>query len=109
MSRSSSPKLDSFVEKMNQLGLIIDLAWSPVEVIEKVLNISKAPIVISHMSKERLSSINGTLKHLVSIVYFNHIWSGDWLRRFLVTERKKRSFAHSITFGWKRKSSKTDG
>ena len=67
ISRSSSPKLDNLVEKMNQLGLIIDLAWSPVEVIEKVLNISKAPIVISHISTRYLTSIFHVLDTLVSI------------------------------------------
>ncbi|XP_034047976.1 dipeptidase 1 [Thalassophryne amazonica] len=49
-----SPFGKRLVVEMNRLGMMIDLAHVPVAVMKQVLNLSKAPVIFSHSSAEKL-------------------------------------------------------
>lgn len=57
---------------MNRLGMLIDLAHVPVEVMHQVLDMSEAPVIFSHSSaydvcKHRRNVPNDVIKKVVSV------------------------------------------
>lgn len=59
------------VTEMNRLGMLIDLAHVPVEVMHQVLDMSKAPVIFSHSSaydkcKHKRNVPNEVIKKVVS-------------------------------------------
>lgn len=61
--------------EMNRLGMLIDLAHVPVEVMNQVLDMSKAPVIFSHSSaydvcKHKRNVPNEVIKKVVSVWRF---------------------------------------
>lgn len=61
--------------EMNRLGMLIDLAHVPVEVMHQVLDMSKAPVIFSHSSaydicKHKRNVPNEVIKKVVSACGF---------------------------------------
>lgn len=85
---------------MNRLGMLIDLAHTPVKVMNQVLDMSEAPVIFSHSSayevcKHKRNVPDDVLKRVVSarvcVVFSFSIPQMKGSNRKVFSDRTKRS------------------